>query len=253
VFLCYVDESGDTGIGAGASTHFILTAMVVHELRWLATLDTILGHRRVLRQRYGFKVREELHAQVLLFHPGDAARIAKSLRLRMLGEVLMFVGALTDVAVINVVVDKAGKPAGFDVFDAAWSALLQRFHMGVSRRSFAGPSNPDERGLLIADRTDEKKLRLLARRLRRYNPVPSRFGTTPRHMPMQLLVEDPVHRDSQHAYFIQLADVVSYFLKQSIAPNGYVKKKGARHWFNRVDPVLYKLASSTDPHGIVWL
>lgn len=253
MFLCYVDESGDTGMHHNASPYFILTAFVVHELRWLPTLDAVLDHRRALRARYGFKVREELHAQELLFHPGDAARIPKSLRLHMLGDVLTFAGALTDVAIMNVVVNKAAKPADYDVFAQAWTTLLQRFHMGVSRRSFPGPTNADERGLLVTDQTDELKLRRLARRLRRYNPVPSKFGTPPRAMPMTLLVEDPVHRDSKHAYFIQLADIVSYFLKQRLAPNGYVKKKGARNWFLRVEPVLYKVAASSDPLGIVIL
>lgn len=67
------------------------------------------------------------------------------------------------------------------------------------------------------------------------------------------MIEDPVHRDSLHSYFIQLADVNSYSLLQREQPNRYFRKKGARNYFHRLDPVLCKVASRTDPHGIVRL
>ena len=40
-------------------------------------------------------------------------------------------------------------PDDCDVFERGWFALLQRFHTGVSKHSFSGPSNADERGLLV--------------------------------------------------------------------------------------------------------
>lgn len=217
MFLCFVDESGDTGMAAGGSPFFILTAVVVHELRWLSTLNLLLEFRRELRNEYGLKVGEELHAQVFLREPGTLTKIPKSLRLRLLGEALTFASRLSDLADINVVVDKRTKPQDMDIFERAWTVLLQRFHNGVTGRSFPGSVNDDERGMVIVDTTDEAALRRLVRRARRFNPVPSRKGGY-RELPMEHLVEDPVHRDSQQSYFIQIADVISYFSSSDSSP-----------------------------------
>ena len=105
--------------------------------------------------------------------------------------------------------------------------------------------------MLVVDRTDEVKLRGMTRRMRKYNPVPNRGGDGFRHIPITTLVEDAVHRDSMHSYFIQLADVNAYFLSQKLSPSGYVRRKGGRNYFDRLDPVLCKVASSTDRQGVV--
>jgi hypothetical protein len=62
MFLLYVDESGDVGTKQGSSRFFILSGLVVHELRWRATLDQLLLMRQRIRQRYGIKLRDEIHA-----------------------------------------------------------------------------------------------------------------------------------------------------------------------------------------------
>src|SRR5665213_137618 len=38
---------------------------------------------------------------------------------------------------------------------------------------------------------------------------------------------------------------------QKLSPSGYVHRKGGRNYFDRLDPVLCKVASSTDRQGIV--
>jgi hypothetical protein len=175
------------------------------------------------------------------------------MRLRILRDVLDFEASLPDVSVIHVLVDKRGKPAVYDVFDSAWRTLVQRFHNTISHRNFPGPQNAQDLGLLIVDPTHEKKLRNLTRRMRIYNPVPSMFGPTYRNLPLTTLVEDAVQRDSLHSYFIQLCDVNAYFLYQKHEPASYIKRQGARNYFDRLDPVLCKVASTTDPQGIVRL
>jgi len=86
-----------------------------------------------------------------------------------------------------------------------------------------------------------------------YNPISNRGGLGYRNLPLTTLVEDAVHRNSLHSYLIQLSDVNAYFLYQKLAPNAYVKKKGAKNYIDRLDSVLCKVASSTDPLGIVRL
>lgn len=106
---------------------------------------------------------------------------------------------------------------------------------------------------------NDKKLTLLLRRMRRFNPIPSTLehraaGANPyRNLTLTRVVEDPTFRDSAHSYFIQAVDVTAFLLYQTFAPNAYMKKKSARNYFNRLDPILCKFASSTDPRGIVVL
>jgi hypothetical protein len=250
MYLCYVDESGDPGMSGSPVDRYILTAVVVHELRWLSTLDQIAVFRKFLKEKYGLKLREELHSYEFLNKPGKLVRIPKSVRLHILGETLRFVGSLEDISIFHVSISKAGKPADFDVFETGWKYLLQRFHNGVEKQTFAGPHNASEFGIVIPDHTDEPKLKALQRKLRRYNTIPSRFGGY-MDKPLKLLIEDPVHRASVHSQFIQLADVAGYFLKQSYAPMQYVRKKGARNWIDRIDLVRYKPVTTKNQRAVV--
>jgi hypothetical protein len=250
VYLFYVDESGDVGRKPGSSRHFVLSGLVVHESIWHTTLSSIIDFRRALRTGYGLKLREEIHAAHFIHHPGALARLRKDMRLRILREVLDFQAKLPDINIVNVCIDKNGKRADFDVFEWAWKTLIQRFENTIKYCNFPGPKNPKEQGMLFVDRTDEKKLRNLSRRMRRYNPVPLMGGASSRTLNLETIIEDPVHKDSRIAYFTQLADVNAYFLYQKHCPNSYIRKKGARNWFDRLNPVLCLHACRTDPQGI---
>lgn len=252
MYFLYVDESGDPGLQNSPTTHFALSGLVLHELAWPATLERIIDFRGYLRQRYTLKLREEIHAGSFITKPGDMKRIVKSMRLRILREVLDFEAGLTDVSVLNVLVDKCSKTTDFDVFEYAWKVLFQRFYNTISNRNFPGPQNPLDYGVVFVDMTAEKSLRTLVRKLRRYNPVPNIGRPGYRQMPLDLVLEDPVHRESQHSYFIQLCDVNAYFLYQLKGrTNQYIVRQGARNYFKRLDPVLCKVASRTDPEGVV--
>lgn len=130
--------------------------------------------------------------------------------------------------------------------------LIQRFENTISNSNFPGPSNPDERGLIFCDHTENKKLLKLLRQRPRYNPVPSRKGGY-RNLPFQYVIEDSSFRNSEHSYFIQAADLTAYLLYQKLNPNSYMKGKGALSYFSRLSGVLCTHASSTDPNGIVRL
>ncbi len=247
----YVDESGDIGLDNSPSRFFILTGLVVHELRWQANLDQIVGFRRRMRIVYGLKLREELHASHFINKPGDLRRIKRNERLGIIRALATELSTMQDINLINVVVDKQGKPPDFDVFGKAWQALIQRFENTIRNGNFPGPANPAEKGLIFPDRTDDKKLRLLLRKMRHYNPIPSKFGYGGyRQMPLSHIVEDPNFKDSRDSYFIQAVDLAAYLLQQQLAPNSYMKKVGGQNYFSRLDPVLCKVAGSA-PYGIV--
>ncbi len=119
MYLMYVDESGDTGLANSPTRHFVLSGLVVHELRWQACLEQLIEFRRRMKAQFGVRLRDEIH--------------------------------------------------------------------------------------------------------------------------------------SAHSYFIQAADLVAFLLYQFLSPCAYFRKKGATYYFKMLDPVLCKIASSTDPFGIVRL
>jgi len=256
MYLMYVDESGDYGLAGSPTDYLILTGLIVHELRWGDYLKELLTLRRRLRDNFGLRLHEEFHASNLVTRPGSLLRIKRHKRLAMIRQYADALANLRDLAVLNVVVKKSGKSDDYDVFGNAWRALTQRFENTLSYQNFPGPANPDERGLIISDHTDDKKLIRLIREMRHYNPVPhsTPYGSTGyRHMPLKYLVEDPNFRESAHSYYIQSVDLCAYLLHQWINPNKYMRKKGGRAYFKRIEPILCKVAARSDPYGIVRL
>ena len=80
----YVDESGDTGLKNSPSNYYVLSGLVVHELRWQSTLDALIQFRRHLKEKFGLRLREEFHAAPLINNPGDLVRIKRNERLTMI-------------------------------------------------------------------------------------------------------------------------------------------------------------------------
>jgi hypothetical protein len=254
MYLMYVDESGDTGLVSSQTRYFALSGLVVHELRWALYLDALIQFRRKLKVTHGLLMHDEFHSAHFLTRPGSLVRIPRYERLAMIRAFADTLAGLTDLNVINVIVDKQGKPPGYDVFEWAWKVLIQRFENTISHHNFPGPRNPDERGILICDHTDKRLVKLL-RKMRRFNMVPSQFwpASSARSLPLQYMVEDATFRDSATTYFIQAADLAAYLLYQFFAPNKYVRSKAAHRYFLRLSPVLCRVASLTHPQGIVRL
>lgn len=252
MYLMYVDESGDVGMVNSPTRYFALCGLVLHELRWRNYLDELLAFRRDIKSAFGLKLREEIHASAMLGRPGELKRIPKHHRLEILRRMADKLAALPEFSLVSVLVDKAGKPSDYDVFEKAWQALIQRFENTISHRNFPGPHNPDERGMLFPDHTDDKKLVRLLRRMRAYNPVPNQtvFGPGYRNLSLQYVIEDASLRDSRQSFFIQAADVCAFLLYQSAMPSGFMKGKSGQHYFKRLEPICCKKASNTDPQGL---
>jgi hypothetical protein len=257
MYLMYVDESGDCGLVNSPTRYFALSGLVIHELRWRTYLTQLVEFRRRMRTQHGLKLREEIHVSNLIGRaPGKMSRIPKYERLAIYRKLLDEIATLQDFNVINVIVDKQGKVPPYDVFEKAWTALIQRFENTIQHHNFPGPSNADERGMIFPDRTDDLKLTKLMRRMRYYNPVPGMQAmgfSGYRNLLMSYVIGDPKFRLSHMSYFIQAADAVAFALYQHFQPNSYVRKKSAQKYFLRLDPVLCKVAARFDPLGIVRL
>jgi hypothetical protein len=250
----YIDESGDSGLVNSPKRYFVLTGLIVHETKWQTSLDELINFRRQLKQKFGIKLREELHAYELISRPKELARIKKHERLAIIRDFANKLALITDIQLINIVIDKNGKPNSYDVFEKAWTALIQRFENTLQRGNFSNPAHSHEHGIILPDHTDNKKLTQLLRKMRHYNPVPSQIqNSSSRNLVLTRIAEDPNFRDSAHSYFVQATDLVAYLLQQMYEPNQYMKKKSGHNYFKRLDPVLCKVACNKNPLGIVTL
>jgi len=252
----YVDESGDCGLHNSRTNFFVLTGLVIHESCWAKCLDQIGDFRKSMRQNYGLKLREELHAYALINKPGALQRIRRNDRLTIVRNFADELAKMPDINLINIVIDKTNKPANYDVFEKAWMALIQRFENTLRNQNFPN-SNPGlmECGIILPDNTDGKKLTQLLRKMRQYNPIPNQlhYGTGYRNMKLAFLIEDPHMKDSQHSYFIQAVDVAAYLLYQYLNPSSYMRKTGGKNYFQRLEPILCTVASRSNTLGVVHL
>lgn len=265
MYLMYVDESGDSGLPSDGSPtrYFCLSGLVVHELRWQDVLSALTLFRRWVRRRYNIQLEDELHhAEMVGKQKKLAASItslAKHQRLAVVRNHADELARIHDLSIVNIVVDKAtGKITDKElVFRGAWYRLFQRFENTIQRHNFPGPSNPSDRGIVFPDRTDGERLRRYMNQMRVRNPIripgqtAGSFSYDDR--PIQSLIEDPIVRDSHHSYFVQAADLCAFLLKQHIEPSGFMMKHGGGAYFRRLDPILCKVASFSDPLGIVRL
>jgi hypothetical protein len=259
----YADESGDSGLVNSPTRFFVLSGVVLHETRWHHALDHLLAFRKRIRSQFGLLLSEEIHCGPMLSRPGSLTRIAKHDRLAIIRHFIDELATLPYLNVITVRVDKQGKPAGYDPFERAWEALIQRFENTVGRSNFPDarlgrlPLTADpNRGLIFCDQTDAAALRSLYRRMRAYNPIPNTrwvYGSGYRQMPLSHVVEDPSVRNSEQSYFIQAADAAAFAAYQMYEPSTYVKNKGARQYYRRLDPILCKRATRRHDLGIVEL
>ena len=94
--------------------------------------------------------------------------IERNSRFIILRKCLDWIASRPDIGVITVVVEKRGYQQTSEVFEAAWSFLIQRFENTIQHGNFAGPKNPEDKGIIIPDNTDGETLRMLVRKMRRF-------------------------------------------------------------------------------------
>ncbi len=115
----YVDESGDVGMVNSPTRFFALVGLVVHELRWQASLARLSGFRHRIRTRFGLPLRRELHAAEMISRGGAFKCIPRNDRLTIVRWFADELATIPDLNLIPVVVDKHGKPGTYDVFEMA--------------------------------------------------------------------------------------------------------------------------------------
>ena len=124
MYLMYVDESGDTGLENSPSDYFVLSGMVVHELRWKDCLTKLYEFKKRVASNFDLRIREEIRASRMMSRPGDLIKIKKHDRLTILRHFINEIATFPEISIINVVVQKADKAANSDIFEMAWRTLI---------------------------------------------------------------------------------------------------------------------------------
>ena len=252
MYLMYVDESGDVGKNNSPTRYFVLSAIVLHELRWRTTLENLVEFRRMLRDRKGLKLREEIHCTELINKPGDLKRIKRNDRLDIIKKCIDWINSQPHLNVFSIVVDKQGRTD--DIFELAWNTLTMRFENTIRHNNFSGAHNADDRGMILSDNTEGEKLRKLIRKMRHFNTIPNAqeyYQSGYRNMKLEYIIEDPIFRDSKHSFIHQMNDVIAYCVRQRYQPNSYMKKKGGHNYYKRLQNVVVEHVSKKNNLGIV--
>lgn len=241
----YVDESGDPGIHSLSSPHFILSGIIISQDHWDRCLIRLKDFRKSLKVKYGLNQRTEIHASELIrVQKNEAYKlINKSNRINIIKDYCTEIPVIFDTAqVINICI-KINEHPDTDIFNLAWSRLLQRYDTYLKKVA-------SDKGIIVADDTDSIKLMSLQRKLRVYNPTPSHFSGH-YNLPIDNIIEDTFSRSSHHSYFLQTVDVIAHALYRKEYPKGSLKKFGLEHQFKKLEPILLKQASKNDDLGIV--
>lgn len=237
MLLAYVDESGNPGYTGSAT--FSLGCVLVEDTNWPAAFDGMIDFRRFLRTAFGIRVRDEIKANWLVRNSGptftplnlgdNIRRDIYRMHLRMLAKL--------DLRAFAVVIEKSNiNNQTKNPRDIGWEYLLQR----LERVSTKTPVPI----LLVHDEGDAATVRKLARKARRAGTAGSAFGTGYLKTPAKLLIDDPVPRQSDQSYFIQLADLVAYaaFRKHHPPP---VKRASVcpQNMWDRIGTAVFKEAT----------
>lgn len=255
MYLMYVDESGDCGLKNSPTKHYILSAIVVHEVYWSTFINDLIAFRRRLRANFGLLMKEEIHAaefmskRIKLRNP-----VSSSKRFEILKKSLEWLSTKNYLSIITVRIDKAKSS---DPFIDAWTTLMQRYENTLKCQNFPTPAFKTDNGIIISDDTDARKLTKQLRKMRKINYIPNmatKYGGGARNLPLQMIVKDPIFRASTHSYILQMVDIVAYFAKQFYDPCKMVRSKGGRGAYGKLLPIVNKKANYRNtPHKIIEL
>ncbi len=211
MYLIYVDESGDIGLNRSPTSYFCLSGLAIHESQWRNLQDSLVSFRKTMKTVYGLPIRTEIHASEYIRSPPIPA-MQKHVRLSILRNKIDELAKISYLSITNVVIQKTGKPPGYDVFENAWRAMFQRFENTMKYGNLPGGYRNDY-GMAIVDNTDGEKLTRLVRRMGAHNPIPNMAWAGPgsRNIPIVRLIEDPHQKNSAESYMTQAADVCAFF------------------------------------------
>lgn len=243
----YVDESGDPGASAGASAHYILSGLLINVSDWEKCLIRLKTFRKSLNDTYGLRLRTEIHTSELIRIDKIKAyrNITKKNRINILKEYASQISIIFDTSkIINICINKADHAGQTEFQTMAWKRLITRFDTFLKK-------SVKDKGIIIADDSNEITLRNLLRKMRIYNPIKSHYQVGYYNAPTDSIIEDIFYRASHNSYFIQSIDLIAHVLYRREYPKGSLKKYNIEKQFLKFENILLKEAATGDPLGIV--
>ncbi len=205
--FAYIDDTGDPGWKSGSTKTFGLGCVLVPLDHWSTRLDLMVEMRRDIKRLYGVKMGDEVKGEWLTnikkhfldLGLGDG-------QLRDIYQRHLRVAPVVASGAFAVVMNKEQVyKKDTDLENWCWEYLLQRLRLRSIQQQ--API------ILIHDNgSSNQRIRTHLRRYRKVGWVQQRTTDAP------LLIEDPVPRDSQHSYFIQLADLAAYAATRAVLP-----------------------------------
>lgn len=261
VDVVYIDESMDRYA-------FAMSAVAVPFLRnvegtwtfvWEDQFRNVRDWRRRAKANHGVPVRKELKGSKLASGRGRYAfgrhSLARPVAARVYRSLLSDLGFMQDLSIITVVGSRQSNLYGHRRLEALLYALLQRLRTACHKTS--------RRGMVFFDE-GHGEYRKLYRRARVHLPTGSMMGgwgsgALSKNLPLDNFTKDANIKQSQHSFFIQLADIISYaaLVKIKSETNTLEPWQAAASLGNLYDSipvrVLNTFASRSDPQGIVRL
>lgn len=247
MYFFYIDESGNPGRTK------LYSAIGIPSSTWHSALNVMVSARRMLQSVYGISPRKEFHATKLMNGRGnysDTHKLSENEQLIIVKYLFGLLAGIPGVKILN-------------AYGPDHKAMLSLEYL-LNRINTLMESEKDDAKLFF-DEGNEKKIKTLTRRMRRYNPIPSaspngwgkdemytsQYGYSYKNMPAIHILEDPDFRESSDSYFIQMADLVAYSIYRKEEPTEKFINNGFFEFYKFLEPVFVKQASRRDPYGII--
>lgn len=252
-----MDESGDPGFNVAdvdearrASLHYILSGIIIPVTEWRTYLNSIVEMKRNLKKEYSIPIRLELKGSELI-NPRKNLFLKKMNRLERTKVYFSIFQEITSqfnkARIINIAAkkDQISNEKHQDIQETTWRYMIDRYNIFLKKNNSFG--------FVISDDTNEPKLRKLIRKMRIYNPVNSHYTQSTYNAKVNQIIEDPFCRNSEHSFFIQIADLISHSLYRKLYSKGSYKKYNVDKIFDSLDSLLLKEANRKNEQGIVFL
>ena len=247
--LYYINESE-------GPRYYVRSALGVDAERWNDLFRDIHEWRLDLHHRYGIPTGRELRpcellAKGMLVQDGKICRLITPVQgveilrsgLRLIEDTARHKGGIE---VINV---RLRKSDGVRYEQVSLDRLLNRINTSVK--------SAGRHAFVIFDEGKEEMITRAYKRLRRFNPVPSRYelweeGERTRNIPVENVIGGPAFRSSRGDYLLQMAGFIAYALLMQEESSGLSMENLSVHeTFSILDRALNRRASIRDRQGIV--
>lgn len=205
MYLLYVDESGDGGVGPGSSRHLVLAGVAMHEGQWRLLTQYLDELQQTHFPQAGGNV--EFHASDIRSGRGIYRGFTPDERQEILNDVYGVISANRQgLTLFAAIVDKQAlfyKYNGkVDAYDRAFEGLCTMFNFFLKR--VQKRTGNVLRGIVVFDESRPSLAKQIRSLLAQFQAGGTRWAT------MTNLIETAFFFDSRNSRIMQMADFCSY-------------------------------------------